>query len=457
MAVAADRLLPQPSPDKRKIRSAVIGLAWPVMAEMFLQTCTQIVSMALVGHLGATAVTSIGLSMQPLNVFYGLFTGAGVGATAIVARMVGGGNKREAGRASAQAVAISAIIAAVGTIVMFTQARALVVWMGAEPDVVADGTRYLLIMIPGLYFMWVSTVLTGALRGAGDMRTPMKVNIIINVINFVGNLLLVYGLLGFPALGVFGAGLATTFARIVGGVLLFVPYLSGKTVLPVVFPQDFKWDGELVARVARVGIPGAMERLMISGSHLFYARMVAGLGSVSYAAHAIGINAESISYMPGNGFATAATTLVGQNLGADRPDLAEQAAWESVLLGCAFVGTMGLAFIFVPELLMSIYTTDPEIISLGAIYLRIMGFSQIHQAVGFVFLGAIRGAGDTKFVMWVTAFSSWAIRLGMTWALINVAKTGVTGAWWAMAADGLFKAIVSLLWFRTGNWKRAVV
>ncbi|HHY17413.1 MAG TPA: MATE family efflux transporter, partial [Firmicutes bacterium] len=200
----------------RIIRKQVMDLAWPVMAESVLQTFAQIVSMALVGHLGANAVASIGLSMQPLNLFYGVFMGAGVAATAVVARLKGAGQKQDAARAAAQSVMLSVIIATLGALLIATRAEQIVVWMGAEPGVVKEGTRYLLVMTPGLFCMWISTVLTGALRGVGDTRTPMKVNIVISIINFAGNIVLVYGMLGFPAMGVLGAGIATSTARLAG-------------------------------------------------------------------------------------------------------------------------------------------------------------------------------------------------------------------------------------------------
>lgn len=455
MSLAANEELLNRAAERKEVRANVMRLAWPVMAESFLQTFAQIVSMALVGHLGATAVTSIGLSMAPLNVFYGLFTGLGVAATAIVARCMGAGQEREAAHAAAQTVLVSVVFAAAGAALILLKARDLVVWMGAEPEVVFQGTRYLHLMTPGLFFMWMSTVLTGALRGAGDTRTPMKVNIIISVINFVLNLILVYGFLGIPALGVLGAGLATTIARAFGGTLIFAFYLLRRTVIPPDLKSDFRWDKPVVRRVLRLGIPGAGERVIMSSSSVLYQRMVAGLGTVSYAAHTIGINAESISYMPGQAFSVAATTLVGQNLGAGLPEKAERSTYEALKTACLFVGVMGVAFFFWPGVLMRAYTSDPDVIGLGSVYLRIMAFCQIHQAFGFVIMGGLRGAGDTRFPMWVTAVGAWLIRLSMTYWLVRVAKTGVSGAWWAMAADGLFKGIASWLWFRTGKWKRA--
>lgn len=447
--------LRKPDSDNKEIRTNVMRLAWPVMAESFLQTFAQIVSMALVGHLGASAVTSIGLSMAPLNVFYGLFTGLGVAATAIVARSMGADKEREAAHAAAQAVLVALVFAVLGAIGIILFARDLVIWMGAEPSVIAQGTRYLQVMTPGLFFMWMSTVLTGALRGAGDTRTPMKINILVSIVNLVLNLVLVYGLLGAPALGVLGAGLATTIARAGGGILLFSFYLTRHTVVPPTLKEDFLLDKPMVRRVIRVGLPSAGERVLMSSSSVLYQRMVAGLGTVSYAAHTIGLNAESLSYMPGQAFSVAATTLVGRNLGAGNPERAERSTYEALKMACLLVSIMGIVFLFWPETLMGFYTSDSEVIRLGSVYLRIMAFCQIHQAFHFVFNGALRGAGDTKFPMWVTAMGNWVIRLSLTYYLINVVGTGVAGAWWAMAADGLFKGLASFFRFRSGKWKEA--
>ncbi len=453
MSLAAEETLRKPVEDKKAIRARVMRLAWPVMAESFLQTFAQMVSMALVGHLGASAVTSIGLSMAPLNVFYGLFTGLAVAATAIVARHMGADEERQAAHAAAQAILVSVLFAILGAVGIILFARNLVVWMGAEPEVIVQGTRYLQVMTPGLFFMWLSTVLTGALRGAGDTTTPMKVNIMISVVNFVLNLILVYGYLGAPALGVLGAGLATTIARVGGGLLLFGFYLARHTVIPPILKEDFRLDKRLAARIFRVGIPSAGERVIMSSSSVLYQRLVAGLGTVSYAAHTIGINAESLSYMPGQAFSVAATTLVGQNLGANRPDGAERSAYEALKLACLLVGGVGIVFLLWPHILMGFYTSDAEVIRLGSIYLRLMGVCQIHQAFGFVMTGALRGAGDTKFPMLITGAGNWLIRLSLSYFLINVVETGVVGAWWAMAADGLFRGLVSFFWFRSGRWK----
>jgi Na+-driven multidrug efflux pump len=161
--------------------------------------------------------------------------------------------------------------------------------------------------------------------------------------------------------------------------------------------------------------------------------------------------------MPGTGFATAATTLVGQNLGAERPADAESSAYESCRAACLFTGAMGLILFVFPEFLMRIYTSDPEIIRLGAVYLRITAVVQVPTAMGFVFPGALRGAGDTRFVLIMTVFAVWFIRLGVSHLMVDIMNTGVAGAWLAMAADWIFRGIASWLWFRAGGWKKTIV
>lgn len=455
--MATPDLKPNQQLSTRAVRARVLGLAWPVMAESILQTLTQVVSMMLVGHLGAKAVASIGLSMQPLFMFASIFMGAGVAVTALTARATGAGDPAEAGRATAQAVLISLIIASAGALFILFGGRWLVIIMGAEPDVVTEGTRYLEVMLPGLFAMWMTTVLTGALRGAGDTKTPMVVNMTVSLVSFGLNILLVYGLFGFPALGVIGAGLATSIARVLGGVMLFAPWFANRSRLPLDWRTDFRWDGELMSRLARVGLPGIGERLLMSSAGVLYVRMIAVLGTTAYAAHQIGGNAELISVMPGFAFGVAATTLVGQHLGAERPDLAKHDAVECVRVSCAFVGLVGLAFIFCPGLILRLYTNDSEIIRLASLYLIMMGFSQIHQAFGFVYAGALRGAGDTGFVMWTALIGAWGARVGLTYLLVIVLKQGLVGAWWAMVADGVIKAILGWWRFRGGAWEKAVV
>ncbi|MDI7247893.1 MAG: MATE family efflux transporter [Bacillota bacterium] len=448
------------SGDAVAIRRRVIQLSLPVFAEVVLQTLTQVVDMAMVGRLGASAIAAVGLSMQPLFLGQGVFMGLSVGTTALVARFTGAGERRMAGRTNHQSLLVSTVLALVTCAAAYVYARDIVTLMGAEPDVIALGTSYLRYLVPGFAMLLATMTVGGALRGAGDTTTPMKINVLVNLVNVVGNYMLIFGHFGFPALGVDGAAIATTVSRMIGGALFL--WAACRRASPVALPRlrlaaYFRIDTALVARVLRIGVPAILERLVISSGMLVYIRAVAGLGTVVYAAHSIANNAESLSFMPGLAFATAATALVGQGLGAGRPDVAERSASEALKLGLAVMGTMALVFLAVPEYLMMIYTSDPEIIRLGSIALRVISFGQVPMGTAFIFSGALRGAGDTRSVLYVTTFAVWVVRLSATYLLVVMAGLGLFGAWLAMVADWLVRG--GYVWhrFRAGRWKQLQV
>jgi len=431
-----------------------------VFAEVVLQTLTQVVDMAMVGRLGASAIAAVGLSMQPLFLGQGVFMGLSVGTTALVARFIGAQNRRMARRTNHQSLLVSTGLAVVMCAAAYVYARDIVALMGAKPDVVELGTSYLRYLTPGFAVLLATMTVGGALRGAGDTTTPMKINVVVNLVNVVGNYLLIFGHLGFPALGVDGAAIATTVSRAAGGALFL--WAVARRDCPVALPRMpfwsyFRVDAGLVGRVLRIGVPAILERLVISSGMLVYIRMVAGLGTVVYAAHNIANNAESLSFMPGLSFATAATALVGQGLGARRPDAAERSAREALKMGIAVMGSMALVFLAIPQYLMRIYTTDPDIIRLGSVALRIVAFAQVPMGIAFIYSGALRGAGDTRSVLYVTAFAVWVVRLSVTYLLVVAAGLGLSGAWLAMVADWLVRGGYVWYRFRAGSWKRLEV
>ncbi len=203
----------------------------------------------------------------------------------------------------------------------------------------------------------------------------------------------------------------------------------------------------------KIGMPAAMEQMVMRTAQIFFVRVVSGLGTVAFAAHQIAINVESISYMPGFGIAVAATTLVGQNLGAEKKDQAEQSGYEAWKLGAMFMGLMAVVFLIFPEQLVRLYSDDPEIIRIGALCLRIAAIAQIPMGSQFIFAGGLRGAGETKSVFYSTAISSWIGRLGVAYILINVFGFGVAGAWIAMVVDWIMRSSYVFYRFRLGDWK----
>ncbi len=454
---------PAPIESKASVRRAIIQLAWPVFAENILATLTQVVDMIMVGRLGAAAITAVGLSFQPFWLIQGFFMGLGAGTTALVARFTGAGEHREANRVAHQSLLLGVVLAVFFGVLTMPFIRPIVALMGAEPDVLELGVSYLLYLIPGLFFLMVATVMAGALRGAGDTRTPMYINVAINILNVVFCYMFIFGKFGAPALGVVGAGLATTLARTAGALVLLALMFARRTVISFdlrafrPLRTFFKPDLEVIARIFRVGVPAAFERIVNSLGQIFYTRVVASLGTVAFAAHSLALNVESLSYMPGIGFSVAATTMVGQSLGAKRPDRAEANGWECNRMALWVMGLMAAVFFAFPAFLLRLYTPDLAVVSAGVVALRIVAFTQLPEAVGFVLSGALRGAGDTRTVLWVTAIGAWAVRLGTSLVFVFAFHWGLAGAWIAMFLDWVVRAIYLIIRFRRGSWKEVRV
>ncbi|MEW6308706.1 MAG: MATE family efflux transporter [Bacillota bacterium] len=448
---------PQPLPTPAETRAQIIQLSWPAIVELALQTLTQIVDMAMVGRLGAAAIASIGLSFQPLFLAMGLFMGLSVGTTALVARHTGAKEPDRANHVTAQSTLLAVVMALVFAVVATAYAPQLITFMGAQPEVVSLGVGYMRYLIPGMSIMLVGMIISGALRGAGDTRTPMKINAFCNIANILLNYCLIFGHFGFPRMEVQGAALATSLSRALYVVVLIYLVIRPKSIIHLQLDNFRRVDFPVLMRTLRIGVPAALERLTMSLGLMAYVRIVAGMGTTVYAAHSLAINAEQISFMPGMGFATAATALVGQNLGAKRPDIARRAGWETFRLGAILMGAMGILFLTIPELFLRIYTNDPDIIAHGATCLRIMGGMQIPMAAGFILPGALRGAGDTRSVLLLSMFSIWLVRLGLARLFVIDFGWGLPGAWYAMAADWLIRGTGSGLLFHLGRWERIKV
>lgn len=439
--------------EDKSTKKVVFDLAWPVIAEQSLATATHIVDMMMVGRLGAAAVTAIGLTLQPVFFSMALASALSVGTTALVSRFIGSNNSKSAASVLQQSVIISIIFSSVFAVFFYFMAPEVLDLMGAEQEVIFLGTGYLRIMTPGFIFMILGFIVTAALRGAGETKIPMQVNIIINILNVVGNYLFIFGKFGFPELGVNGAALATTLSRSFGGMVLLFITFSSYSVIKLKAKNFFSLDIQLIKRILRVGIPTAMEESVRRLAQMLFVRVIASLGTTAFAAHQIAINAESISYMPGFGIAVAATTIVGQNLGAKNPEGAEKGSFEAWKLGSIIMGFMALVFLIFPEQLIKLYTEDPEIIRSGALNLRIIAFSQIPMGTHFIFAGSLRGAGDTKAVFYSTAVSTWVFRLLLGYLLVHTFNLGLAGGWIAMVIDWTVRGSYVLYRFKKGKWK----
>jgi putative MATE family efflux protein len=435
----------------------ILKLAWPVAAEMAMQTLTQVIDMTMVSRLGPAAVAAIGLSFRPLFFVMSIFLGIGAGTTALVARAMGSRDPATAQRVAHQVLLATVLLASFLGLGVYSLAPGIQRFMGAAEEVIPLGTQYIRSLSWGLVFMYTSMVATAALRGAGDTRTSMKANIVSNILNVLLNYTLIFGHFGFPRLGVLGAGIATSIARCVGASIILLLLFKGRLVIKMPNTGLLRFQPEIFVRVVKVGVPAAMERILLSTAMILHLRMVAVCGTMAVAAATLAQNIEELSHMPSIGLSVAASALVGQFLGYDDPDSAQRSGWEAMRMALVFMGSMGVLFALFPGTWLMIYSPDPGVIPLSRALVRIMGISQPFMAIGFVLAGALRGAGDTRSVMAITAASMWAVRLSLTYVFMFVLHWGAEGAWYAMLIDTFIRAGLTVYVFKRGRWRSVKV
>lgn len=439
------------------IRGRIVKLAMPALAEMMLMTLVSMADMIMVGRLGPWAIASVGLSNQPLFVAMSVFMSLNVGATALVARAIGAGNPEEAFRAARQALVLAAAIGAVLAAVGVVFARGILLAMGAEADVVGPGTAYFRIVAAGFVFQGAAMSLNSSLRGAGDTRTPMSVNIAANVVNLIGNWILIYGNLGFPRLEVVGAAIPTFAARAVAFLLVFVKVLRHRVAIRMSLTDSFRPDRKTVGRIFRIGLPAAAEQLAMRTGQLVFARIVSSFGTVTFAAHQVALSVESLSFNPPQAFQIATTALTGQSLGAGKPDLAMQVGREARFLGILLSVLTGGVLFFLGRYVVLLYTDDPAVIEMSTMALRMVALAQPFLATAFILAGALRGAGDTRWTFLITTISVCGVRLAAAYLLAIVLRMGLMGAWIGMCLDLVTRAVLIDLRFRAGHWTRIKV
>ncbi|MDP2858408.1 MAG: MATE family efflux transporter [Bacillota bacterium] len=439
--------------DVVQARKRVLALAGPSLAEQFLVSFVSMADMMMVGRLGPAAITSVGLTNQPIMFFQAVFMALNVGTTALVARLFGARDTQRASDAAKQTLVVALLSGVAMSLLSVALAGPILRFMGAEPDVLELGVSYFRWVGAGLVFNALALNMTASLRGAGDTKSPMTINVIANVFHVITNYLLIYGPFGLPALGVVGAGVSTTLTRALSFVLFYNILASGSKRIKISFREGYALDWPLLKRAFTVGLPAAGEQLILRSGQVTFARVVSGLGTVTYAAHQVGMNVLSMSFQPGQAFAVAATTLVGQGLGAERPDQAEIDVREARRLGVIVGCSMAALFFFFGRQIAMLYTSDPEVVSMTALVLRLYAFVQPAQSTQFIYAAALRGAGDAKWALYSTAIGIWGGRVIIGYILIEFFGMAIMGAWLGMAADQLGRSFVTSLRFGTGRWK----
>lgn len=444
---------------KSPVKADIIRLSWPIVLELIMGTLFGMVDMIMLGRLAnlgeaAESVAAVGITNQPMFVGLSLVQALNVGGTAMIARYLGAGKPDKIESTLKHTIILNLIGLGIPLgILGIVFSDQIMQFMGAGQDVIIIGNAYFRIIMVGFIFQSFNMSITAALRGVGQTKVPMKINILVNFMNVFGNAILIYGLFGAPRLGITGAGISTSLSNAAASVLLLAYVLKGDSIVRLNLRNKFRFNRDIMANLVKIGVPASLESLALRVAILIFVKIVAGLGTVVYAAHQIALSILGLSFQPGQGFGIAASSLVGRSLGAGDTKKAEEYAKETRKMGSVVATVIALLFFFFGSDIVSLYSTDPEIIRNASGALKIIALVQPFQVSQLVLAGALRGAGDTFWPLLATFVGSLPFRLIIAYVLVNNFGMGLTGAWAAVLVDQLVRWFFVMMRFRTGKWK----
>lgn len=436
-----------------KLWRRVIAITWPAFIELVMSNLFGMVDMIMVGQLNPAAITSVGLTNQPFMLLLAVFAAVNVGTTTLVAWNIGADNREKASLVTSQILVANAVLGAAMSAAGILLARQTVLFMGAEADTVENATRYFQIISSGLIFQAVNMGVTASLRGAGETKLPMLYNICSNLFNVLGNYVLIYGKLGFPRWEVAGAAVSTTVSRALAcAVGLYIVLCSKRSVISARV-KGYRPDLGILKQVFSIGSPAALEQLVLQSGLMMFARTVSSLGTDGFAAHQIGLNISGLSFSPSMAFGVAATTLVGQYLGAGDKEKAKSAADITHRMAIFVACIIGVGFLLFSHPLARLYTKDLAVAAMAGTVLKILALAQPGQSTQITLAGALRGAGDTMYPLYASAFGIWVFRVLVAYVFVSVFGWGLIGAWVALVLDQYTRSLIVFLRYHSGKWK----
>ncbi len=448
-----------------KPSTTILLLAWPVFIEQVLSTLVHSVDTAMVGALGANATAGVSISGTPMMLINGIVMSFGMGFTALIARMVGAQNYERAHSLTRQALTTVMMMGIPMSILCWFLAPYIGVWMGAEPEVAVIAAGYNKIMALGMIFRTLTMVLSAIHRGYGDTKTPMIINTSVNLANVVGNYLLInpthdVTLFGNTftvwgaGWGVNGAAASTSGTIALGAIAMLLLTFLRPSRLQISIKDSFKLNKEDMQAVTKISIPLVLERFVMGAASVVIATTVASLGTIAVASNSLASTIESFCFMPGFAFQSAATTLTGQSLGAERPDLGEKYVATCIKMASVLmlIGST-LMFIFSPQL-MTLFTPDPQVIQTGSELVKLLATIQVPYMISMIHSGALRGAGDTKVPFYMTLFSMWCVRVLGATIFIRVLGLSIHWVIVAMNSDNIVRMLLFWSRFKKGEWKK---
>ena len=427
-------------------------IAYPAVLTMISQTVMSFTDAVMVGRLGAVELAGVGLAGTLVWGLYSFFNGLVNGVNTFVAQDYGAKRYRDIGPMTWQGVYF-ALLSGIILLVLSSHSSDFFRLLGPDENVQSVGSAYLKIRMRGGLFIILWMCFSAFMRGLGDTRTPLKITVVANVINIFGDYVLIFGKFGFPKLGTEGAAIATIFANGVGAVIFFMIFLSRRNAAEYGTRSGWRPRLQSMRRLSVVGGPIGLQWLLDMGSFIFFSALIGRIGTVELAASEATIRLLSLSFMPVYGVSIAATTLVGQYIGSEELHFAVKSGNSALRLGFLYTIFIALVFIAIPDRLVSVINSNPDVIRIGAKIIRLVAVFQVFDGLGIVSNGCLRGAGDTRWAMYIGVGYAWLLFVPLAYIAGFVLKGGALGAWAGATIYIIALGLTFFFRFRSGRWR----
>ncbi len=442
----------------------VLKLSWPAIVEQFLISMASLIDTAMVGSLGPNATAAVAINISTIWLLEGLSTALSAGFMYVVAHSLGERNTHYAKRAVRQSITSALILGTAIMLLVELIAPFLCIWLGGEKAIYSSARSYLTIIGFGAIFKSLTIVLSSVLRAAGNTKTPLRINIAANLINIIGNFMLIYStrqiVIGQHSFNVWGAGLgvsgaatSTAFSQFVSGMLLLTALYRVNTPIKLKIKGDYRLSKKLISKVISISIPVAMERVTICLGQIVLTRIISSVGTIALAVHQLVNQCESMMYLPAYGFAASGTTLIGQSIGASDMKKADEFAKILFIVNTIFIACLCIPIFIFARQIMTLFTPSAETIALGDIALKITAATEVLFSLTVVMGGICRGSGDVKFPLFLSLGGMWIIRLLPAYIFANVLGFGVIGVETAIGIDVSIRGLICIIRLKSGKWK----
>ncbi len=441
---------------KGSIFRNLVLLSWPIIVGNSLNILGPVVDMVWVGRLGAASIAGVGVSGMAVMLITSARMGFAIGTRATVARFIGAGDYGGANHVAQQAFVISGSYVVIMASIGIFLAEPILILLGLEPDVVAEGAAYMRIMFIGSIAMSFRIMSDGIMQASGDTVTPMRITIFFRVFHAVLCPFFIFGWWIFPQLGVAGAATTNVISQGMGAAIGFWVLFTGRSRLKLSL-SNFRLDFKMIWRIVKIGIPASIMAMERSFGDLVLIRFMSPFGTLAVAGHALMQRLEAVLRMPCMGLGHGSGVLVGQNLGARQPERAEKSGWMAVSLAQVFALIISVSILFWAENIIHVFSSDTEIVAVASTFLRIAAVGYLFMGVYFVMQNSISGAGDTLPPMLITLLNFWLVQIPLASFLPRVGNLGVNGVRWAIVSGWIVGAIAYSVYFKMGRWKKKKV